>query len=59
MKNKIGNGAKTGMKIVLIIAASLIAVLSLLAFVDALLTWLGHFYNIESLTVQVCLLFLF
>jgi len=48
----LGNGAKTGIKIVLIIAASLIAVLSLLATINAILTWFGHFFTIESLTLQ-------
>jgi nucleoside permease NupC len=47
------------MKIVLIIAASLIAVLSMLATIDALLTWFGHFYNIENLTVQVTIFLCF
>lgn len=42
-----------GMKIVLIIAASLISVLSLLAALDGVLTWFGTFYNISNLTVQV------
>lgn len=48
-----GNGARTGMKIVLIIAGSLIAILSLLAALDAILTWLGHFFDIDTLSVQV------
>jgi len=51
----LGNGAKTGMKIVLIIAASLIAVLSLLAALDAFLTWVGNFFYIDTLTVQTIL----
>ena len=37
----------------LIIAAALIAILSLVAALDAILTWLGHFFYIENLTVQV------
>jgi len=48
----VGNGAKTGMEIVLIIAASLIAVLSLLAAVNSTLTWIGHFYHISGLTLE-------
>lgn len=48
----LGNGAKTGIKIVLIIAASLIAVLSLLAAINASLTWFGDFFNIDHLTLQ-------
>jgi CNT family concentrative nucleoside transporter len=48
----LGNGAKTGIQIVLIIAAALIAILSLVAALDAILTWIGRFFFIESLTVQ-------
>eukprot|EP00026_Physarum_polycephalum_P005821 Phypoly_transcript_05860.p1 GENE.Phypoly_transcript_05860~~Phypoly_transcript_05860.p1 ORF type:complete len:569 (+),score=54.39 Phypoly_transcript_05860:141-1847(+) len=47
-----GSGAKTGIKIVLIIGASLVAVLSLLAAINAILTWLGRFFFIHTLTIQ-------
>ncbi|KAI9316290.1 Na+ dependent nucleoside transporter C-terminus-domain-containing protein [Dichotomocladium elegans] len=48
-----GNGAQTGMTIVLCIAANLIAILSLLYAVNAALTWIGNFLTIQELTLQL------
>ena len=50
-----GNGASSGMTLSLLIAATLIAILSLLAFVNFILTWLGNFLTIHELTIQLLL----
>ncbi|PVU85206.1 hypothetical protein BB559_007139 [Furculomyces boomerangus] len=46
-----GNGAGLGMTLSLMIAASLIAIVSLLAFINAFLTYLGNFVGIKELTL--------
>ncbi|OLY77767.1 Sodium/nucleoside cotransporter 2 [Smittium mucronatum] len=43
-----GNGAALGMTLSLLIAASLIAIISLLAFINFILTWLGQFVGIND-----------
>ncbi|OMH79598.1 Sodium/nucleoside cotransporter 2 [Zancudomyces culisetae] len=50
-----GNGAALGMTLVLLIAASLIAIVSLLAFVNYMLTWFGNFVGITDLTLNLIL----
>ncbi|KAJ2455454.1 hypothetical protein EV183_000786 [Coemansia sp. RSA 2336] len=51
----IGNGAAVGMSLSLLIAANLIAVISLVNLVDFLLTWLGQFVSIQNLTLELIL----
>ncbi|KAI9304463.1 Na+ dependent nucleoside transporter C-terminus-domain-containing protein [Cunninghamella echinulata] len=48
-----GRGASIGVTIVLGIAANIITLLSLLYLVNAGLTWIGNFINIENLTIQL------
>jgi CNT family concentrative nucleoside transporter len=48
-----GVGAATGIQIVLLIAANLIALLALLYAVNAGLTWIGNFITIQNLTLQL------
>ncbi|CAO3633801.1 unnamed protein product [Cunninghamella echinulata] len=48
-----GVGAATGIQIVLLIAANLIALLALLYAVNTGLTWIGKFITIENLTLQL------
>ncbi|CAO3648206.1 unnamed protein product [Cunninghamella blakesleeana] len=48
-----GVGAATGMQIVLLIAANLIALLALLYAVNTALTWIGNFLTIENLTLEL------
>ncbi|CAO3646040.1 unnamed protein product [Cunninghamella blakesleeana] len=48
-----GKGAAIGVTIVLGIAANLITLLALLYLVNAGLTWLGNFLNIQELTIQL------
>ncbi|KAI8096920.1 Na+ dependent nucleoside transporter C-terminus-domain-containing protein [Halteromyces radiatus] len=48
-----GVGAATGVQIVLLIAANLIALLALLYAVNAGLTWIGNFITIQQLTLQL------
>ncbi|KAI9311132.1 Na+ dependent nucleoside transporter C-terminus-domain-containing protein [Dichotomocladium elegans] len=52
-------GASIGIQIVLCIAANLITILSLLYAVNAGITWLGHFINVENLTLQLITGYLF
>ncbi|KAI9275948.1 Na+ dependent nucleoside transporter C-terminus-domain-containing protein [Phascolomyces articulosus] len=47
------SGAGLGMTIALLIIANLIAILSLLYVVNALLTWLGNFLTIQKLTLDL------
>ncbi|KAJ1678204.1 hypothetical protein EV182_004561, partial [Spiromyces aspiralis] len=49
------NGAANGMQIVILITATIIAVISLLEFVNFILTWLGQFLTIKQLTIQLIL----
>ncbi|KAG0165936.1 hypothetical protein DFQ28_008234 [Apophysomyces sp. BC1034] len=48
-----GNGAAIGMNIALLICANLISLLALLYAVNAGLTWIGNFLNIQNLTLQL------
>ncbi|ORY04641.1 hypothetical protein K493DRAFT_311337 [Basidiobolus meristosporus CBS 931.73] len=47
------NGAAQGIHLALLIAATVLAFMSLLALVNAFLTWFGRFINIEQLTLQL------
>ncbi|KAJ2849408.1 hypothetical protein IWW36_002654 [Coemansia brasiliensis] len=51
----IGNGAAIGMNLSLLIAANLIAVISIVNLADFLLTWLGQFVSIQNLTMELIL----
>lgn len=46
-------GAKLGIELVLLILANVIVILSSLNAFNGLLTWAGHFVNIENLTLQL------
>lgn len=48
-----GNGAAIGLRIGGLICANIISLLSLLAAVDAGLTWVGNFITIQSLTLEL------
>ncbi|ORZ20361.1 Na+ dependent nucleoside transporter C-terminus-domain-containing protein [Absidia repens] len=48
-----GVGAATGVQIVLLIGANLIALLALLYAVNSGLTWIGNFITIQNLTLQL------
>ncbi|OMJ26902.1 Sodium/nucleoside cotransporter 2 [Smittium culicis] len=48
-----GNGAALGMTLSLLIAASLIAIISLLSFTNFMLTWLGHFVGEDEITLNL------
>ncbi|PVU96832.1 hypothetical protein BB561_000938 [Smittium simulii] len=48
-----GNGAALGMTLSLMIAASLIAIISILAFINNMLTWFGNFVGIAELTLNL------
>ncbi|KAG1093434.1 hypothetical protein G6F39_008709 [Rhizopus arrhizus] len=48
-----GKGAKLGIELVLLIMANVIVLLSSLNAFNGLLTWVGHFVNIENLTLQL------
>jgi CNT family concentrative nucleoside transporter len=48
-----GNGAAIGLKIGGLICGNIISLLSLLAAVDAGLTWVGKFITIEALTLEL------
>ncbi|RKP06130.1 Na+ dependent nucleoside transporter C-terminus-domain-containing protein [Thamnocephalis sphaerospora] len=45
------NGAAQGVHLIMLIAGTLLAIISLLALVDALLTWFGSFVGIDGLTL--------
>jgi CNT family concentrative nucleoside transporter len=53
------NGAAQGVHLVSLIVGTLIAVISLLALVDALLTFFGRFLGFEVLTLVMCAKWLF
>ncbi|KAI9295976.1 hypothetical protein K502DRAFT_194686 [Neoconidiobolus thromboides FSU 785] len=53
------NGAAQGVTLVLLIGGTLLAVISLLALVNSLLTWLGSFVNIEKLTLELIMGYVF
>ncbi|KAJ1916007.1 hypothetical protein H4219_004029 [Mycoemilia scoparia] len=54
-----GNGANNGMTLCLLIAATIIAVISLLNLVNFILTWLGNYLTIHELTIQLILGYVF
>jgi CNT family concentrative nucleoside transporter len=54
-----GSGSWLGLKIGAMIVAALLCILSLLGLVNGLLTWWGGYLNIDSLTVQLILGYLF
>ena len=47
------NGAWLGLKIAGMIAATLLCILALLALVNSLLTWFGHYLSINNLTIEL------
>ncbi|KAI7877457.1 hypothetical protein K492DRAFT_197647 [Lichtheimia hyalospora FSU 10163] len=49
----LANGGTIGISVVLCMASNIIAILSLLYAVNAGLTWLGHFVNIQELSLQM------
>ncbi|XP_069322675.1 sodium/nucleoside cotransporter 1-like [Eulemur rufifrons] len=49
----VSSGATTSLKLVTSIAASLIAYLAVLAFVNAVLSWLGNMVDIDGLSFQL------
>ncbi|KAI8324124.1 hypothetical protein GQ54DRAFT_83945 [Martensiomyces pterosporus] len=51
----IGNGAAVGINLCLLIAASLISIISLVNLLDFFLTWFGQFITIENLTLELIL----
>ncbi|KAJ2389742.1 hypothetical protein GGI05_003407 [Coemansia sp. RSA 2603] len=51
----VANGAATGINLSLLIAANLIAIISLVHLVDFLLTWFGQFIAIHELTIELIL----
>jgi len=53
------NGAAQGVHLVLLITGTLIAIISLLALVDSLLTYFGSFYGLEKLTLVMITRYLF
>ncbi|ORX78823.1 hypothetical protein K493DRAFT_321150 [Basidiobolus meristosporus CBS 931.73] len=53
------NGAAQGIHLALLILATVLSFISLLALVNAFLTWLGHFYNIDQLTLELIVGYLF
>ena len=52
-------GATDGLKICGYILANILAIISVLAFVNAVLEWLGSLVNIEELSFQVIIARLF
>ncbi|ORY04642.1 hypothetical protein K493DRAFT_322897 [Basidiobolus meristosporus CBS 931.73] len=53
------NGAAQGIHLALLIGATVLAFMSLLALVNALLTWFGNFINIDNLTLQLIMGYIF
>lgn len=49
----LANGGSIGISVVLCMASNIIAILSLLYAINAGLTWLGHFVNIQELSLQM------
>lgn len=49
----LANGGSIGVSVVLCMASNIIAILSLLYAINAGLTWLGHFVNIQELSLQM------
>ncbi|KAJ1957472.1 hypothetical protein EC988_000818 [Linderina pennispora] len=54
----LGNGAAVGINLSLLIAANLIAIISLVNLVNFFLTWFGQFITINELTLQLILSYL-
>ncbi|KAI8325915.1 hypothetical protein GQ54DRAFT_295075 [Martensiomyces pterosporus] len=55
----IGNGAAIGINICLLVAANLIAIVSLVRLIDFFLTWFGQFITIDDLTLELILGYIF
>ncbi|KAJ2783938.1 hypothetical protein H4R18_001421 [Coemansia javaensis] len=55
----LGNGAATGINLALIILATIIAMVSLIAAINFVLTWLGQFVGISNLTMEMVLGYVF
>ncbi|KAI8876963.1 hypothetical protein K501DRAFT_298534 [Backusella circina FSU 941] len=55
----VGKGAEAGVKIALLIMGNLISILAILYAVNGFLTWVGHFLNIQELTLQLVTGYLF
>ncbi|KAJ2513330.1 hypothetical protein GGI11_004443 [Coemansia sp. RSA 2049] len=51
----IGNGAAVGINLVLLLAANLIAMISMVNLVDFFFTWFGQFIAIDDLTLELIL----
>ncbi|KAJ1945888.1 hypothetical protein FBU59_002180 [Linderina macrospora] len=54
----LGNGAAVGINLSLLIAANLIAIISLVNLVNFFLTWFGQFITIDALTLELILSYL-
>ncbi|KAJ2077716.1 hypothetical protein H4R24_004963 [Coemansia sp. RSA 988] len=54
-----GNGAATGMNLSLLILATLIGMVSLIAVTDFILTWFGEFIGISQLSLELILGYVF
>ncbi|ORX64523.1 hypothetical protein K493DRAFT_364895 [Basidiobolus meristosporus CBS 931.73] len=53
------NGAAQGIHLALLILATVISFISLLALVNSFLTWVGNFFNIDNLTLEFIVGYLF
>ncbi|ORX90419.1 hypothetical protein K493DRAFT_59500 [Basidiobolus meristosporus CBS 931.73] len=53
------NGAAQGIHLALLILATVLSFISLLALVNAFLTWIGNFYNIDHLTLELIMGYVF
>ncbi|ORX99276.1 hypothetical protein K493DRAFT_212855 [Basidiobolus meristosporus CBS 931.73] len=53
------NGAAQGIQLALLILATVLSFISLLTLVNAFLTWLGNFLNIDHLTLELVVGYLF
>ncbi|KAJ2725351.1 hypothetical protein GGI07_001359 [Coemansia sp. Benny D115] len=51
----LGNGAALGINLSLLIFANLVAIIAMVHLVNFLLTWLGQFITIDSLTIELIL----
>jgi len=47
-------GAQFGLKIIGAIVANIVAFVSFVAFINAIISWLGHLVGIEDLSFEVC-----
>ncbi|ORX88574.1 hypothetical protein K493DRAFT_236221 [Basidiobolus meristosporus CBS 931.73] len=53
------NGAAQGIELALLILATVLSFISLLALVNSFLTWVGGFFNIDNLTLEFIVGYLF